>query len=259
MADTSNIKAKKYNWRTGELTDISFLAAKHVDGYCYFNDDFYYRCKPNGIDVQIFDPLNKIWVPSNKIYLNTIDNVDVSMMNSLIISGGQALVNIGEEVADIVAGSGSVASNASVENAVQWMIKTCANGYNITYDETINSARVLNSSAYNCSTFVITAFWQAGFPINTAVNTGGMKSDFMAAGFQWIPTTGAVPASMCKRGDILLYHTEEPWWGHTQCYIGNNQDANAGGTHPAIETHKPYYIPPWNTPLAWHGILRYPN
>lgn len=251
MADTANIKAKKYNSRIGQFTDISFLASKHVDGYCYFNDDFYYRCKPNGIDLQIFDPLNNIWVPSNKIYPQTIDNVDVSK----IINMGEGLVNVGIEVTNIINGSGSVASNASVENAVLWMIEK-SRRTDITYDYTIDSARDTNSHAYNCSTFIITAFWQAGFPINSAVNTFTMRNDFENAGFIWHPTSGPVYATQLKRGDILLWNIYNPMHGHTQCYIGDNQDVNAGDVRPKVQPHCIYCYSDIGT-FNWDGFLRY--
>lgn len=73
---------------------------------------------------------------------------------------------------------------------------------------------------YDCSSLVIQAYEQAGCPVKTngATYTGNMKSVFTDCGFISIPYT--VGMELIK-GDVL--------WktGHTELYIGNNQNVGA--------------------------------
>lgn len=140
-------------------------------------------------------------------------------------------------------GMGSVAANASVEKAVQWMIDKATNYY-ITYSQSVRNLKVPNGLSYDCSSFVITAFFVAGYDVN-ATYTGNMRAGFTALGWTWIPGS-TFTAEQCLRGDILLNEAL-----HTQVYIGNNQDVNCGSTPARVQSHSID-----NYGSYWDGILR---
>lgn len=91
------------------------------------------------------------------------------------------------DIESIVAGGGSIAPNASVEKAVQWMIMKCS-GHNVTYTMDLVKRNLCNPNgmSFDCSSFVITAFDYAGFHTG-AHNTQDMRSGFTQLGWQWIP------------------------------------------------------------------------
>lgn len=107
---------------------------------------------------------------------------------------------------------------------------------------------------YDCSSFVISAYEQAGVPVKEAgaSYTGNMKNAFRACGFQVLPA-----GSPLKVGDVLLNEQH-----HTVMAIGNgqvvaarrNEDGFAGdGTGREITTQNYYYYPNG----GWDCILRY--
>lgn len=147
-------------------------------------------------------------------------------------------------IANIIGGSGSTASNAQVEQAVQWAIDKASNNY-ITYSQSNRNLKNVNGTSYDCSSFIITAFYAAGVNVNTTY-TGDMRAGFTAAGWTWIPGT-TWQSSQLQRGDILLNESN-----HTQMYIGNNQDVNCGSTPAKVVTHSVD-----NYGRGWDGILRY--
>ena len=228
MGNQINFTGKKPAPFSNQITEVSYLANLQTDGYAYFNDDFQYRCKPDGTNLQLFYYDKQIWVQTNNI---------------------QDLQPNIFDLYNLIFGGGTNANNASVENAVQWLINTSKR--DTYYDTTANSARVLNSNCYNCSTAVITAFWQAGFPINHATWTGNMRADFEPAGFRWIAGS-RWESNQLIRGDILLSIEH-----HTQVYIGNNQDVNFGGNTGAVITHCPLCPTESGGWRNWDGILRY--
>lgn len=154
-----------------------------------------------------------------------------------LVSGIQGVVG------GIVAGSGVAATNEQVEKAVQWAVDKASNNY-ITYS---NSNRNLKNPAgisYDCSSFVITAFYVGGIDV-AATSTRDMRVGFLAKGFTWIPGT-RWESSQLQRGDILLKEDD-----HTQMYIGNNQDVNCGNTPARVMVHSVD-----NYGRGWDGILR---
>lgn len=160
-------------------------------------------------------------------------NRNSSLMGNLIDAASSLIDNI-------IGGSGTTASNANVEAAVQWAIDRATN-YNITYSQNNRNLKNVNGTSFDCSSFIITAFYAGGIDVN-ATYTGNMRSGFVAAGFTWIPGT-SFEASECLRGDILLNESE-----HCQMYIGNNQDVNCGSTPARVQTH--------TVSFPWDGILR---
>lgn len=145
---------------------------------------------------------------------------------------------------DIVAGAGAIASDYQVEVAVNWAIDKVTSNV-ITYSQPNRNLKNTHGTSYDCSSFIITAFYAAGLDIN-ATTTRDMIAGFTAAGFKWIP--GRVWYSdQLKRGDILLNTTY-----HTQMYIGNNQDVNCGSTPACVDYHSIDY-----GGIGWDGILRH--
>ena len=147
-------------------------------------------------------------------------------------------------ISGLVHGSGSIASNEQVEAAVQWAVKKATSNY-ITYSRANRNLKILDGTSYDCSSFIITAFYAAGIDV-AATYTGDMRAGFTAAGWTWIPGS-YFAASDCQRGDILLNEIN-----HTQMYIGDNQDVNCGNTPAQVEVHSPNY-----GGVGWDGILRY--
>lgn len=83
---------------------------------------------------------------------------------------------------------------------------------------------------YDCSSLVISAYRQAGVPIDTTVvNYTGNLQNLKKYGFQDV--TGSVSLSSgsgLQRGDILWYHISGTN-GHTAIYIGGGQIVHARG------------------------------
>lgn len=111
---------------------------------------------------------------------------------------------------------------------------------------------------YDCSSFVISAFEQAGLPVRRAGAgyTGNMRSAFLACGFQDVTAqVNLVSGSGLQAGDVLLNYAS-----HTCLYIGGGQVANArsdngqpqSGDQSGTEIRLQGY---WNYP--WNCVLRY--
>lgn len=159
-----------------------------------------------------------------------------------ILSG---LVNTAQSAIDsLIHGSGATASNEQVEAAVQWAVSR-AEPRNITYSTDPRNLKVVDAMAYDCSSFIITAFYAAGIDIN-ATYTGDMIAGFTAAGWEWIEGS-SWQSSQLQRGDILLNITH-----HTQMYIGDGKDVNCGSTPAKVMDHVVSY-----SRGGWDGILRY--
>lgn len=223
---------KRFNHYNGEMTDVTYNASLQNDGNAYFNDDFMYRCRPDGSNLQLFYIEKQIWINTANIQDLTPYGFNPLDFISNILSGG------------VNANATGAANSDMVENAVQWAIKKCS-AKNVTYSQTYRNLNNPNGYSYDCSSFVITAFNQAGFNIN-ATYTGDMRSGFTAEGFIWIPGS-EWESNQLIRGDVLLDEVN-----HTQMYIGNNEDANCGDTPARIVPHSVN-----NYGRYWDGILRY--
>lgn len=149
-----------------------------------------------------------------------------------------------DSITGIISGNGSKATNAQVEAAVQWAVNKATNNY-ITYSQSNRHLKVVDAYSYDCSSFIITAFYAAGLDVN-ATYTGDMRAGFTSVGFKWIPGT-SFESSQLQRGDILLNESL-----HTQMYIGDNRDVNCGSTPAKTMTHNTN-----NYGRGWDGILRY--
>lgn len=131
---------------------------------------------------------------------------------------------------------GIVTVNAGtvIENAVSWAL-SIANDNSHGYSQLSN--RRWGNPDYDCSSFVITEFKNAGCNVGAATYTGNMRSVFVDAGFTWIPKSqiNLSNSSQLKKGDILLKEKN-----HTEIYIGNNQRVGAyTGTYDIYDRNAP--------------------
>jgi len=142
----------------------------------------------------------------------------------------------------------------AIQRAVAWQLETAADnrhGY---------SQADRWGPDYDCSSFVITAWEQAGVPVKTAgaTYTGNMYDVFTRCGFQDV--TGSVDLATgagMQPGDVLLNHAR-----HTATYIGNGQLVHARssegnsvqGDRSGNEIRvQPYYNGPWDCVLRYTG------
>ncbi len=141
------------------------------------------------------------------------------------------------------------AASPVVERAISWAI-SIANDNSHGYSQ---SSRW--GPDYDCSSFVISAFRNAGVNVGTATYTGNMRAQFTQHGFQWIPWSQIGGTSNLQRGDILLNEVQ-----HTEIYLGGNQNVGAHSNRGYPQTGDQtgtevsvsgYYYHPWN------GVLRY--
>lgn len=137
-----------------------------------------------------------------------------------------------------------------IEKAVTWAINVAGDSTH-GYDQTHRWG-----PDYDCSSFVISAWEQAGVPVKSfgATYTGNMFNAFCKNGFV------VVSDGSLKRGDVLLHTTK-----HTAMYIGNNQIVEAAinefgkttGGQTGDQTNeirvRSYYNYPWEYVLRYTG------
>ena len=117
---------------------------------------------------------------------------------------------------------------------------------------------------YDCSSFVISAWEQAGVPVKTkgATYTGNMFPVFIACGFQDVTdqVNRRTGAGLVK-GDVLLNAAH-----HTELYIGNGQNVKASinekgevtGGQSGDQTGREIYVGSYYEPsYGWGNVLRY--
>lgn len=117
---------------------------------------------------------------------------------------------------------------------------------------------------YDCSSFVITAWQQAGVPVKTsgASYTGNMYYAFLNCGFRDVTNSVNLNTGAgLEKGDVLL-NTER----HTEMYIGNNRMVKASinelgtvtGGKTGDQTGREIYIGQYYKPsYGWDYVLRY--
>ncbi|MGX8692608.1 MAG: peptidoglycan-binding protein [Clostridia bacterium] len=117
---------------------------------------------------------------------------------------------------------------------------------------------------YDCSSFVITAWQQAGVPVRTsgASYTGDMRAAFLRCGFRDV--TGQVNLASGKglqKGDVLLNQKShaELYVGGGRCVkAGSNEHGGASGGRSGDQTGREicvssYYNFPWDCVLRYMG------
>lgn len=169
------------------------------------------------------------------------------------------LLSIVMAISMVSVGVVSVNAGTVIENAVSWAL-AIANDNSHGYSQLSN--RRWGNPDYDCSSFVITAFKNAGCNVGAATYTGNMRSVFVNAGFTWIPKSqiNLSNSSQLQRGDILLNEKN-----HTEIYIGNNQRVGAHtGTYdiydrnaPGDNNGKEISVYNYSNSSNWDGVLRY--
>ena len=148
-----------------------------------------------------------------------------------------------ENVKDYHPTSGKV-----TEDAMDWAKKIAADdayGYS-------QASRWGETKQYDCSSFVISAYKEAGIDVGGATYTGNMRSEMTKHGFEWIP--GNPDVNSLQPGDIVLDED-----AHTEMYVGNgklvgahdNFNGSTGDPSGREISVKDYYSHPWD------GVLRY--
>ena len=141
------------------------------------------------------------------------------------------------------------AVSATIKSAVDWAEEIAADdihGY--------SQESRWGDPNYDCSSFIISAFEEAGISVRDAgaTYTGNMKETFIESGFEWIPGTPNVDD--LQPGDVLLrvgYHTE--------MYVGDGKmigahsntdghDGDSSGGEISVTDYKD---------KKWDGVLRY--
>lgn len=113
---------------------------------------------------------------------------------------------------------------------------------------------------YDCSSFVIAAYKQAGVPL-TCTYTGNMRSDMLRHGFVFAIRVNLSTGAGLQPGDVLLNERN-----HTAMYIGNGKlvqaSINERGTTTGGQTgdqtgreicERSYYNYPWDCVLRYVG------
>ncbi len=137
------------------------------------------------------------------------------------------------------------AADSKVENAINWAIRI-ANDNSHGYSQSTRWG-----PHYDCSSFVYSAFYNAGF--NLPKNSGytqTMVRDFTNAGFSWITWDKIGNVNNLQRGDILLNNSNISSKQHTEIYLGNGQNVGAHSPSKGISVSGYYNHP-------WLGVLRY--
>ena len=143
---------------------------------------------------------------------------------------------------------------SAIQRAVEWMLAIAADsrhGY---------SQADRWGPDYDCSSFVISAWEQAGVPVKAAgaTYTGNMYAVFTSSGFQDVTASCDLASGAgLQYGDVLLNHQR-----HTATYIGNGKLVHARssegnsiqGDQSGNEIRvQPYYNGPWDCVLRYTG------
>ena len=142
------------------------------------------------------------------------------------------------------------------EKAVDWIVKVAkddSHGY--------DQASRWGSPDYDCSSLVISAYKQAGVPLQSTY-TGNMRSDFLNNGFVSVVNVNLSTGAGLRPGDVLLQETH-----HTAMYIGDgkivhatgNEMGGVSGGQPGDQTGREICIANYfnYSPGGWNVVLRY--
>lgn len=146
----------------------------------------------------------------------------------------------------------------TINKAIAWAVSTASNSAH-GYDQANRWG-----PNYDCSSFVITAWNEAGVPVKSqgASYTGNMYFAFLRCGFRDVTNSVNIyTGSGLKAGDVLLNTSS-----HTELYIGDGKNVKAsinerGGTTGGQSGDQngreiyigSYYNYPWNYVLRYEG------
>ena len=139
-------------------------------------------------------------------------------------------------------------SGRVTEDAIDWATQIAADddyGYS-------QASRWGETKQFDCSSFVISAYKNAGIDVGGATYTGNMREELTKHGFEWIP--GNPDVNDLQPGDIVLDEDS-----HTEMYIGNGKLVGAhdnynGGT--GDPSGNEISVKDYST-RHWDGVLRY--
>lgn len=140
-------------------------------------------------------------------------------------------------------------TNATIQSAMDWALATAADDSHGYSQKTRNG-----NPNYDCSSFVIAAYENAGVPVKEAGAgyTGNMRRAFTQVGFEWIPGTPNMEDLL--PGDVLLSEND-----HTEMYIGNGQNVGAHGDLDGVNgdsSGRELSVSDYPK-RHWDGVLRY--
>lgn len=189
-------------------------------------------------------------------------SVEVGDEVSLIrCQGGQRYVVLGTRVEyhETIVQVGGSSGDSVIDKAVEWALNIASDNTH-GYDQGSRWGK-----DYDCSSFVITAFEQAGVPVKSkggATSTGNMRTVFLKYGFKDVTSEIKLQSGDgLKKGDVLLNSNS-----HTALYVSNgtivHASANEKGTTKGGRTGdqtgkeictRTYYNKPWNYVLRYVG------
>ena len=142
-----------------------------------------------------------------------------------------------------------ISANQTIQSAIDWALATAADDSHGYSQQTRNG-----NPNYDCSSFVIAAYQNAGIPVKEAGAgyTGNMKRAFLKCGFEWIPGTPNMEDLL--PGDILLKENN-----HTEMYIGNGKNVGAHGDLDGVNgdsSGRELSVSDYPK-RSWDGVLRY--
>lgn len=140
-------------------------------------------------------------------------------------------------------------TNATIQSAIDWALATAADDSHGYSQQTRNG-----NPNYDCSSFVIAAYENAGIPVKEAGAgyTGNMRKAFVACGFEWIPGTPNMEDLL--PGDVLLSEHD-----HTEMYIGDGKNVGAHGDLDGVNgdsSGRELSVSDYPK-RQWDGVLRY--
>ena len=208
---------------------------RHVDNYGSVidnNNHKYSKDEGAGID----------GVKTASIDLSKYKKLAAMSKSNNAVSGGISSKGI-ENVKNYYPTSGRV-----TQDAMAWAQKI-ADDDSYGYSQ---ASRWGETKQFDCSSFVVSAYKNAGIDVGNASYTGNMREELTKCGFEWIP--GDPDVNDLVPGDIVLDED-----AHTEMYIGNGKligaHSNYNGSTGDLSGEEidvgNYYSHPWD------GVLRY--
>lgn len=149
-------------------------------------------------------------------------------------------------------------ATAKINSAVTWAVNI-ANDDSHGYDQ---GTRWGENGDYDCSSFVITAWENAGVPVKTngASYTGNMFNVFIASGFKNVTSQiNLATGEGLQKGDVLLNvvnHTAMAVDGSQIVQASINENNSTHGGQPGDQTGQEIYVRGYYN-YPWDYVLRY--